>query len=217
MMTFERSTSSRRRAGFTLIELLAVIVILGLLATFLLPKLTESLEVTKIKLTEEQLQQISVAIADYEQEMGDYPPSSWNGDWGPEPNETNLGGEVLCLSLWSEKYGGTGLSEELLVNSDEDEVKKSLTTHANSDLFELKDAWGNPIAYFHRRDYDREDPYLTVDAETGELVEANVKALLNPTTGNAYNPRKFQLISAGEDGLFGTGDDIGNFNVTGPN
>ncbi len=40
-----------------------------------------------------------------------------------------------------------------------------------------------------------------------------VRALKNPRTGNYYNPRGCQIISAGEDGIFSTGDDIYNFTV----
>jgi prepilin-type N-terminal cleavage/methylation domain-containing protein len=202
---------SGRRAGFTLIELMAVIVILGILMTFLISTLVSSMKVAEQLATEGYLQQIATAVANYEAEMGDYPPSAWKNEWGPVPNKTNLGGECLCLSLWSEEYGGCGLSEDKLINIDEDQGKKNLTTHVNRDLFELKDAWDNPIAYFHRRDYGREDMYWTMDGETGESLESTVKAMTNPVTGNARNPRKFQLISAGEDGLFGTEDDLGNF------
>jgi hypothetical protein len=34
---------------------------------------------------------------------------------------------------------------------------------------------------------------------------------MNPVTKNYYNPKTYQLISAGMDGQFGTGDDIGNW------
>jgi len=207
-----RIVRRHRKAGFSLIELLAVMVILGILMVFLVPKLLEKKEVAKQLITEEHLQQISSAIAVYEGEMGDYPPSSWKGDWGPVPNNINLGGEILCVCLWSDDFGGTSLSEDDLINSDEDRGKKNLTTHANNDLFELRDTWDNPIAYFHRRDYGREDLYTTID-ENGEIGNSNIKALVNPKTGNPYNPRKFQLISAGADGLFATEDDLGNFRV----
>jgi hypothetical protein len=36
-------------------------------------------------------------------------------------------------------------------------------------------------------------------------------AAINPKTGEPFNPRGFQLVSAGVDGEFGTADDIGNW------
>jgi prepilin-type N-terminal cleavage/methylation domain-containing protein len=206
-----RPTLQGKRAGFSLIELLAVMVILSILMTFLAFKLGGMGESAKAEMTNTFIENIGLAASEFESETGDYPPSSWNNDWGALPNKQNLGGEVLCVSLWSEEYGGVALSEDSLDNTDGDRSKKSLTTHANRDLFELVDSWGNPIAYFHRRDYGREDIYTTIDNETGEWAESTVKALMSPKTGNYQNPRQFQLISAGKDGIFGTEDDLCNF------
>lgn len=199
------------RNGFSLIELLAVIVILGILMTYLTFRLMGMGRSAEISTTRTNLQMISGAVSGYEGERGDYPPSAWKAEWGALPNKTNLGAETLCLCLWSKDYGGTGISEDNLTNSDEDQSIKNLTTHALNDLFELQDSWGNPIAYLHRRDYDREDLYWTTDPETGEQLDSRVRAMTNPATGNPYNPRTFQLLSAGPDGVFGTEDDIGNF------
>jgi len=202
-----------RRAGFTLIEMMAVMVILAILMTFLAFRLGGMTETAKVSLTKGYLKELSLAISGFESESGDYPPSAWKSEWGATPNKTNLGGEVLCLTLFAKDGNLTSLSEDKLCNSDEDEAKKSLTSHANNDLFEFGDQWENPIAYFHRRDYDREDLYQTIEGESGLWTDSTVKALVNPKTGNPFNPRTFQLISAGEDGLFGTSDDLANFEI----
>lgn len=209
-----RTQSTSTRAGFSLIEMLAVMVILSVLLVFLAFRLGGMGETAKARMTATYLGEIGLATAEFEHETGDYPSSSWNSDWGALPNKKNLGIEVLCVQLWSEEYGGVSLSEDKLDNMDADRSKKSLTTHVNRDLFELVDDWGNPIAYFHRRDYGREDLYTTISMETGEFEDSLVKAHTNPKTGSYFNPRSFQLISAGKDGLFGTEDDITNF--TGP-
>lgn len=203
---------SASKAGFSLIELMAVMVILAILMTFLAFRLGFLGEVAKHTLTKQFLTEVGGAASSYENESGTYPPSKWQADWGPTPNKTNLGIEVLCVTLWGKDYGGSGINEDRLCNSDGDEAKKSLTTHGNNDLFELKDHWDNPIAYFFRQDYGREDLYMTLD-ENGVEDTSLVQALKNPATGNYYNPRTFQLISAGEDGVFGTGDDIHNFEL----
>jgi prepilin-type N-terminal cleavage/methylation domain-containing protein len=206
-----RNQNLSSRAGFSLIEMLGVMVILSVLMVFLAFRLGGMGESAKARMTESFLGQLSLAIAEFEHETGDYPSSSWSNDWGAVPNKQNLGIECLCVALWSESYGGTALSEDVLDNTDGDRSKKSLTTHANSDLFELVDSWGNPIAYFHRRDYGRADLYVTIEEETGEWAETTVQAHTSSKTGNYFRPREFQLISAGQDGLFGTEDDITNF------
>lgn len=211
MQSIQPLNTRARRAGFSLIELLAVMVILAILMTFLAFRLGALGGVAKQSITETFLQNIGGAANSYEQETGNYPPSSWQSDWGPTPNKTNLGIECLCVALWGKDWSA-GMSDDRLDNVDGDEAKKSLTTHGNNDLFELVDDWENPIAYFHRKDYGREDQYTTFD-ETGELDVSTVKALKNPKTGNYYNPRTFQLISAGENGLFGDEDDLYNFKL----
>jgi len=206
-----RAPRATSRSGFTLIELLAVIVILGILLAFLLPRLGKQEDVVKAGLTEKRLQEIAVAISSWERDQGDWPASSWKGDWGPIPDTTNHGVECLVIQLWSQDSGGSILSEDYLDNADEDSARKSLTIFPNRQCLELVDLWQNPIAYFHNRDYTREDLYSTYDSRTGELIETKVKGWTNPLTGGPYHPRKFQLISAGIDGAFGTEDDLTNF------
>jgi prepilin-type N-terminal cleavage/methylation domain-containing protein len=206
-----RTRAHSQRSGFTLLEMLAVMVILSILVVFLAFRLGGLGESAKARLTATYLNEISLAVAEYEHEHGDYPPSEWDSKWGAQPNKKNAGIEILCVTLWSPKWGGVSLSEDKLDNTDGDRSKQSLTTHANRDLFELVDAWQNPIAYFHRRDYGREDLYITIDEESADWTESTIKAYTNPKTGNYFRSRTFQLISAGQDGVFGTKDDLSNF------
>ncbi|MBK7875686.1 MAG: prepilin-type N-terminal cleavage/methylation domain-containing protein [Planctomycetes bacterium] len=199
------------RAGFTLLEMLAVIVILGILMIVLLPRLLGTQKTAQEQLVRASLVQIGASIDEYEHKFGDYPPSAWVDAWGTAPNATNVGAECLVQSLWSNQWGGTTLSEDGLVNLDEDESKKPLSRLPTGKLFELKDAWDNPIAYLHRRDYGKQHAYVTKDGETGELVDNTVTAATNPTTKSPRNPNKYQLVSAGADGRFGTDDDLGNW------
>jgi prepilin-type N-terminal cleavage/methylation domain-containing protein len=199
------------RSGFTLIELLAVLVILGILIAVLVPRLVGAIAGAKVKLQHAELVKLDAALSEYEHQFGDYPPSSFLEEWGPPPNDTNTGVEALVLSLWSPKWNGSGLPADKLVNTDDDRTKKPLATFPKPDLFEIADEWGNPIAYFHRRDYAKKDKYLTHDNKTGEEDEATVLARKDPVTGLYYNANRYQLISAGLDGVFGTEDDIGNW------
>lgn len=203
---------SRARAGFSLVELMAVLVILAILLVFLIPRLGGMGEGVKANTTRAFLEgQLVTAISEYEHEFGDYPPSSWKDEWGAKPNDINMGSETLYLAFWSENFNGLGMDEDRLGNLDGDTAKKKLTTLGSSGLFEVCDEWGNPIAYFHHRDYGREDLYQSFDNETGEAVESKVKSHSNGMTKSPHNPRTYQLISAGMDGIFGTEDDIGNF------
>ena len=199
------------RAGFTLIELLAVLVILALLMVFLVPRLGKAGEVAEERMTRTYLTQLDVAIAEYEHQFGDYPPSRFLPEWGTPPNTTNLGAETLVLALWSPKWEGTSIPPDALSNLDEDATPKPLATFPKPMLFELRDRWGNPIAYFHHRDYGRKDLYVTESPDTGETIESSAAARTDDRTGLYRNPKRYQLISAGLDGEFGTEDDIGNW------
>ena len=211
MLSGARRFYAKVGCGFTLIEVLAVIVILGILMVVLLPKLTGISDKAKAKNTGMWISVIASAISEYETRAGDFPPSQFQEKWGSAPNLSNMGAETLVISLWSPDWGGTNLQEDKLSNTDKDELKKSVTRFGTNALFELKDEWDNPIAYFHRRDYGRTDTYAITESDTGEAVDAQVKALLNPQTKTYYNSNTFQLISAGLDGKFGTDDDVTNF------
>jgi len=199
--------------GFSLIELLAVIVILSILIAFLIPRLGKGGELVKERACRAQLALLAGAIGEYESEFGSYPPSRFKKDWGPPPNTVNLGAEALVIALWSPDWGGVSLPEGDLVNTDGDRTKKSLTSMPTADLLEICDPWRNPVAYLSRSDYKREDVYAVEDPDTGEPFESRVKAIVNATTGRPYEPHKYQLISAGADGTFGTEDDITNFST----
>ncbi len=204
---------SRARAGFTLIELMAVMVILGLLTFFVLRGAMGAEETVRVNSTRGYLLQLSAAIDNYEPDAGDYPPSSFPRSLDPKPSDTNMGAEMLVISLWPKQGSvANAPAEDRLVNTDGDRTSQSHTMFSAATAFELADDWGNPIAYFHRRDYDEPCIYVTVDEE-GYEQETRVQALINPVTGDPYNKTSFQLLSAGSDGIFGNDDDLGNFKI----
>ncbi len=207
-----RAAAFDRRAGFTLIEILAVLVILAILVSILVTSLGGAEDATLEGLTEGYLMQLSTALDEYEHEFGDYPLSTLGDEAGLKVNGTNMGAEALVVAPWSDGWeGGGGLSEDDLGNTDGDQSVKQVTDFGNKQLFELLDHWGNPIAYFHNADYGSTQIYQTYDPISGEAVESTVKARKNAMTGRYQQPQRFQLISAGIDGEFGTADDIGNF------
>lgn len=205
-----------RRAGFTLIELLAVLVILSILTAFLVTNIMAARETVEEQATRATLTQIGAALAEYESEKGDWPLSSFPDAWGAAPDATNLGAEVLYMTICAEGQIGEGRFDESPANVEGDRAVMRIPGHSSQELFEIADAWGNPIAYFHHRDYAREDSYRTFDGKTGEIVLSTVRARENKRTGRWYEPRGFQLISPGLNGVFdkpGTDgdDDITNF------
>lgn len=205
-----------RRAGFTLVELLAVLIILSILAAFLITNLAKARESVEEQATRATLTQIAAALTEYESEKGDWAPSSFPDAWGAAPDATNLGAEVLYMTICAEGQIGEGRFDESPANVDGDRAVLRIPGHASQELFEIADAWGNPIAYFHNRDYGREDSYKTYDGETGEVVLGTVRARKNERTSRWHEPRGFQLISPGPNGVFdkpGTDgdDDITNF------
>ncbi|MBU2225647.1 MAG: type II secretion system major pseudopilin GspG [Gammaproteobacteria bacterium] len=80
--------------GFTLIELLIVLVILGLLASLVAPKMFSKVDSSKIKTAETQLKLIETAIDTYRLDMGQHPLSldeliksdkkNWDGPYLPK-------------------------------------------------------------------------------------------------------------------------------------
>jgi prepilin-type N-terminal cleavage/methylation domain-containing protein len=191
------------RAGFTLIELLGVIAIIAILIVFLMPRIRGAFQTSKIQQTEIVLQGIAAAISEYENDKGDYPVSSWKDEWGAPPNATNIGAEALVIQLFGSKWQSR-LNEDQLTNTDNDESRKALARFPKPTLFELKDPWGNPIAYSQRRDYEHAQVYVMAEPPG----ESTFQAHMNPETGQFWKPKEFQLVSAGPDGEFGTPDDI---------
>ena len=211
-MPGSRALRRSARAGFTLIEMMAVLLILALLVGVLVVQLSGVQEVVEVGDTEQRLARIGAAISGWEIDRGEWPRSSFTAEQGTPPNEFNLGVECLVLGLWSEETDGAGLEDGWLDNTDGDETKKRLASaFGDRQLREIVDAWGNPVAYFHHVDYGRTDLYTTFDPATGEPLESAARALRNSDTGRYFRKNKFQLISAGLDGEFGTEDDIVNF------
>lgn len=209
-------TSLRRpRAGFTLVELLAVILILSILVWALSKGLFEGMSASKMQVSKQTLAKLGAAAEHYQREFGAYPPSSFQAGQEVANDGKNVGIEAFVVAMFSKKFEAGGLLEDVrdqLVNTDGDNAPRQLTDFATRELLEVADAWGNPVAYIERSDYAVTNRrYVTFDAETSEEVETVPVPYKNARTGQYHAAQTFQFISAGEDGRFGTDDDITAF------
>ena len=204
-----RRARAALQAGFTLMEMLAVMLILSILMAILVREVRSSQRAVDASATRTFLTELTSVIVEYREAFGKDPPSTFPSDLDPKPSRTNMGAEMLFISLFGRDsdWVAREMPENRLGNSDGDSTKTSLTTYSNADAFELTDVWDNPIAYIHRIDYGKEITYFTLDGETP------LKGLVSPKTGDPYRKGSFQLISAGPDGVFLTGDDIANFEI----
>ena len=65
----------RGRAGFTLVELILVVIIIGVLATMVVPRLVGRTKEAKVARAKADLAAIGIALDLYELDTGRYPPS----------------------------------------------------------------------------------------------------------------------------------------------
>jgi general secretion pathway protein G len=104
----------RRPEGFTLIELLLVIVIIGILAAIVVPKLTGRSEDARIGAARGQITHFSSALATYEVDSGRYPSTDQGLEallvkpaGAPEPRNWKgpyLESKLLPLDPWDHPY-----------------------------------------------------------------------------------------------------------------
>lgn len=95
-----RSNQLYRRRGFTLIELLVVIAIIAILIALLLPAVQQAREAARRSTCKNNLKQIGLALHNYHEQFGSFPPSYVNGGsevrwgWGalilPQMDQTPL-------------------------------------------------------------------------------------------------------------------------------
>lgn len=191
-------------SGFSLLELMVVIVIVGILMAYLLSSGAGAMKSAQVSETNTRLQQLATMVNEYMQINAVYPndrlPSGVNN------GDVNSQAEALFLELFSTEYSGSRPNQEWLINSDGDTYSKALTILPERQLFEIADAWGNPILYFESLHYD--SPATVMAGMDGIYEEQSTEAARSDKTGAHLNPNGFQLISAGEDGLFGTEDDL---------
>lgn len=211
-MTRLTATPPARTAGFTLIELLIVIGILGLLATVLLPRVLSASQQGNEAETRARIVFLSQAADAFERKVqgGYYPPDDGQDPEGKldfKADRVNLGIESLVAFLARQRLGRDNIvdHETWFANTDSDKNPSVLPGLDRTDKVEVVDAWGMPLAYF----VSANDGYArkqVIRGPGGSDVDAS--AMRNPRTGKFMAPGKYQILSAGQDGLFNTEDDL---------
>jgi general secretion pathway protein G len=93
--------------GFTLIELLVVIVIIGLLASLVTPKLFNKLGTAKVKTAKAQVEMIVTALDAFRLDVGRYPATEEKLDvlWKDPGNIKNWNGPYLPKPIVEDPWG----------------------------------------------------------------------------------------------------------------
>lgn len=201
-------------SGFTLVEILVVVAIIGLLAGLILPSLMSAGGKAKITETSFLIEKITAALQTYEHDWGDYPPTSLK-HYGAFTNNINDGIESLVVHL-ADKSKGTPYfepEEKHLANLDKDDIPASFPVNwyfGDRQAREIMDSWGNPLVYFHNRDYASPKSHM----RTYKLASGRSRRGFAPgkskKTATYHSWSSYQIWSVGPNGENenGEGDDI---------
>lgn len=196
-----------RARGFTLIELLVVIGVIVVLAGLSVPAISAIRTRSQVGETTALMERLKLALATYQNDFGDYPPSSPRR-LGLRGNGQNDGVELMLRCLTTRRKTGNYIEvdDRFLGNTDDDRLPSATdptgSAIATRDLLEVVDTWGHPLCYLHNADYDAGG---AVTLPTGV---AQVPAARSEKTSQVLGLTTWQLWSAGPDGLAGTEDDL---------
>jgi prepilin-type N-terminal cleavage/methylation domain-containing protein len=203
--------NARRR--FTLIEMLVVIAVIAILGSISLNVMSSVRRRAEMTRTQNLIERLKQAIDTYSNDFGDF-PSSRARKVGLSSNGVNDGVECLVRCLSTTRKNGPYLDFEdsfELGNLDGDETASDGTgsSFAVARLHEVLDSWGRPLVYLHNSDYTRGQK-VSLPQDDGKMNNVLVKGRVSDETGQYFSLTSFQIMSAGPDGVFesGDGDDI---------
>jgi prepilin-type N-terminal cleavage/methylation domain-containing protein len=205
--------STNRRSGFTLIELMVVISIISLLVVALLPQISSIMGKGDEAVTRARIELLRQMIQIYAKNEGDFPPSEFGKaekNVKVKADTTNMGIECMMIHLHQRSLGANFSLEDKadwLGNTDGDDNGSEIPALKTTEKLEVVDAWHNPLVYFHNASYRKPQEVVLSDGEGGGGGEVVTVSAMKGSR-DYVNSRKYQILSAGEDGEFGTDDDI---------
>jgi len=222
-----RRRSLPRHAGFSFVEILVVMGIIGVLVGLgLVAFKIVSGKAPEVK-TRALLQKMRTNADAWRGAYKATPPSDlqklkllglpFNPGKPQPPNTTNAEIESLVQCLTLPGFDHNPDIDADLMNSDEDRLDKPLARSNDATLWEVKDAWGNPLIYFTDSDYaaaEKNPPTVLCGADAlvnaGNAVNPKPWRNTNPdgTPGAFSQSGGYQLYSMGPDGLPNTEDDL---------
>lgn len=213
--------------GFSFIEILIVMGIIGVLVG----GVVVAIQIWNRKgpefATRNRVNQVATLAATWKQKFNFYPP----GDIKMLPkamgrrsvkikggtNSTNRGIEAFYQAIKAPGFSANHDWESGAIgNTDDDKLDKHFTKDGDPELYEILDAWGNPLVYFSNDEYaDHGDEgrmiALGQDAEAGSPGDELSARPWRDENGRYLNAETFQVYSMGPDGEPNTDDDIGNW------
>jgi prepilin-type N-terminal cleavage/methylation domain-containing protein len=208
--------------GFSFVEILVVMGIIGVLTGIGLAVYGIVIKKQPQIKTKALLMKITAEVDHLHSQFRAYPPTDFNAvgvrmgldksiKYGKVPNTTNTGIESLyqCLFLpgFTQK---PDFNETELGNLDGDELDKLPDASRPKALFEILDAWGNPLAYFDESSYipaekNPHDYSVGTGDDEGSIVPVKP---WRSATGAFAQPGKYQIFSWGPDRKPNTEDDV---------
>jgi prepilin-type N-terminal cleavage/methylation domain-containing protein len=192
--------------GVTLLELIVVVLIIGILSTIAVSVYTGQVERARIAAARDIVSQIEHAVARYEIDLGQYPPSGYGTQLSPQalnyqlgPSGESLGSGYLQVALVHSLSGNVyqpldrrWLGPYLEPNDNQlgsiQGVLLSQTSGLTRPEIQILDPWGTPYYYMRHNDY------ATMGGT--QLLPGNPYR----SSETYYNPSTVQIFSMGPNG-----------------
>jgi prepilin-type N-terminal cleavage/methylation domain-containing protein len=198
----------RTHTGTTLVELLIVLAIIGLLSTVAVNVYLGRVELARVAATKSLIDRLATALATYEVDLGQYPPSGSGTQLAPNQPD-NLSYFTSTFSDVGSGYVFVALTRSLNGNSQapltvnwrgpyitfhEREIgnpQGAPVTTEDLPEYQILDAWGNPLIFIRGDDYE---DFLATERPAGSALTT----LAYPET--YFGTGHFQIISKGPNG-----------------